>query len=100
MEVRRLGVASELHLLTCATTTATQNLSCVCKLHHHSLQLRVLNPLSEARDQTLNLMGTSQIRLVPQQEPQDICLSIGHPKFYYTFTAMLINLCIDYDFPE
>ena len=52
MEVSRLGVKSELQLLAYATATATQDLSCVCDLHHNSGQGQVLNPLSEARDQT------------------------------------------------
>ena len=30
-------------------------------LHHSSRQHRILNPLSDARDQTLNLMAPSQI---------------------------------------
>ena len=52
MEVSRLGVESELQLWAYATATATQDLSCVCDLHHSSGQGQVLNPLSEARDQT------------------------------------------------
>ena len=34
----------------------------VCDLHHGSQQRRILNSLSEARDQTHNLMVPSQIR--------------------------------------
>ena len=44
-----------------ATTTATQDLSHVCDLHHSSRQHRILNPLSKARDWTFVLMDTSQI---------------------------------------
>ena len=33
MEVPRLGVESELHLLAYTTATATQDLSCICDLH-------------------------------------------------------------------
>ena len=36
MEVPRLGVKSELQLLTYAIATAMQNLSHVCDLHHSS----------------------------------------------------------------
>ena len=36
MEVPRLGVESELQLPTYATVTATQDLSCICGLHHSS----------------------------------------------------------------
>ena len=47
-EVPRLGVQSELQLP--AYTTAKQDLSCFCNLHHTSWQCQILNPLSEARD--------------------------------------------------
>ena len=45
-----------------ATATATQDLSHVCDIHHSSPQHWIFNPLSEARDQTCNLMVTSWIR--------------------------------------
>ena len=48
-------------VLTYTTATATQDLSHVCELHHSSRQCQILNPLSEARDQTCILMDTSQI---------------------------------------
>ena len=38
-----------------------QDLSHVCDLHHSSRQRQILNPLSEARDQTRILMDTSQV---------------------------------------
>jgi len=57
MEVPRL----ELQLLACTRATATPDLSRVCDLYHSSRQLQILNPLSEARDQTLNLMLPSRI---------------------------------------
>ena len=59
MEVPRLEVKSELQLL--AYATATQGPSCICGLHHSSWQCQTLNPLSEVRDQTRNLMAPSQI---------------------------------------
>ena len=59
MEVPRLGVKSELELLAYTTTTATSDLSLVCDLHHSSHQHQILNPLSEARDQTYILKGAS-----------------------------------------
>ena len=62
LEVPRLGVELELQLLVYATATATWDLSCVCDLHHSSWQHWILNPLSEARDQTRNLMVSSGIR--------------------------------------
>ena len=57
IEVPRLEVEFELHLP--AYTTAMQDLSCVCDLHYSSQQCWILNPLSEARDQTCILMDTS-----------------------------------------
>ena len=56
MEVPRLGVESELHLLATVTDTATaiatsmQDTSCTCDLHNSSRQCQVPNPLIEARD--------------------------------------------------
>ena len=60
-EVPRLRVKSELQLLAYTTNTATQDLSCICDLHHSSQQRRILNPRSEARDGTGNLMVLSRI---------------------------------------
>ena len=61
MEVPRLGIASELQLLAYTTATATWDLSHVCNLHHSSQKHQIPDPLSEARDQTHNLMDTSRI---------------------------------------
>ena len=61
MEVLRLGVELELQLPAWTTATATQDLSHVFDLHHSSWQRQILNPLSETRDQTCNLMATSQV---------------------------------------
>ena len=58
MESPRLGVESELQLPTYATATAMQDLRCICDLHHSSQQWRILNPLSEVRDQSHILMDT------------------------------------------
>ena len=63
MEVPRLGFKSEVQLLSYITVTAMQDPSCVCDLHHSSQQHWILNLLSEARDQTHNLMVTSWIRV-------------------------------------
>ena len=56
IEVPRLGVQSELQLPTYTTATVMQYTSHVYNLHHSSRQHQILNPLSEARDQTLDLM--------------------------------------------
>ena len=45
-----------------ARATATRDLRCVCNPHHSSLQRRIVNPLSKARNQTHNLMVPSWIR--------------------------------------
>ena len=65
MEVPRLGVKSELHLLANSTPKGISDLSHVCNLHHSSWQCWVLNPLNETRNRTLILMDTSP---EPQQE--------------------------------
>ena len=57
----RLGVESELQLPAYATATAMQDPSGICDLHHSSPQRQILNRLSEARDQTRNLMDTSRV---------------------------------------
>ena len=46
---------------TCATATATQNLSQVCHLHHSSWQYQILNPLREARDRTRVFVDASRV---------------------------------------
>ena len=61
MEVSRLGVKVEQQLLAYTTATATPDLSHVCNLHHNSWQRQVLNPLSQARDQSRILIDTSQL---------------------------------------
>ena len=42
------------------SATAVPDLSRICDLHHSSRQRQILNPLSEARDQTHNLTVPSQ----------------------------------------
>ena len=59
MEVPRLGVESE--VWPPSTTTATQDPSRIRDLRHSSQQHQILNPLSEARDRTCNLMVPSPI---------------------------------------
>ena len=61
-EVPRLGVESELQLRAYTTAPATLDPSCICDPHHSSWQWWILNPPSEARDQTCILVDTSQVR--------------------------------------
>ena len=62
MEIPRLGVNLELQLLAYATAILMQDPSHICDLHISSRQHQIPDPLSEARDQTLILMDTSQVR--------------------------------------
>ena len=60
MEILKLGVKSELHLLAYTTATATPDLSLVCNLHHSLRQCQILNPPIKAMDRTQILMDTNQ----------------------------------------
>ena len=55
--------------------------SLVCNLHHSSWQCRILKPLSEARDQTRNLVVPSQIRFR--------CATMGTPRTSTLFENFL-----------
>ena len=61
MTVPRLWIESKLQLQAYATVTATWDPSHVSDLHHCSRQQRILNPLSQGRDQTHILMNISQV---------------------------------------
>ena len=61
-EIPRRGVQSKLMLPAYTRATATRDLSHICDLHHSAQQCRILNPLSEARDQTSVLMGAGWVR--------------------------------------
>ena len=62
MVVPRLGVELELQQPAYTTVTATLDMSHIYDQHHSSQQRQILNPLSEARDQTFVLKDASQIR--------------------------------------
>ena len=74
MEVPRLGVELELHLLAYTIATATQDLTVVCNQYHSSWQCRILNLLSKARDRTWNLMVPSQIHSPLSHNGNSTCL--------------------------
>ena len=61
MEVPRLGVESKLQLPAYAPATAQPDSSCICDVHHSSWQCRTLNPSSEVRGRTSNLLVPSRI---------------------------------------
>ena len=75
MEVPRLEVKSELLLPVYTTAIETQDPSCICDLHHSIRQCQILNPLSEAGDQTLNVMALSRIRFC--------CTTTGTPPLIF-----------------
>ena len=83
MEVPRLGVKSELQLPASTRATATEDLSRVCDLHQSAQQPRILNPLSEARNRTCNLVIPSQIRFC--------CATTGTP---HTFLFMFLSITV------
>ena len=75
MEIPRLGAESELQLPVYTTATAMPDLSCMCDLHRSSQQRRILNPLSEARDQTRILMDSRWIfHLLSHNRSSPTCL--------------------------
>ena len=57
----RLGVGLEMQLLACTTSTATQDQSHICDIHHSSWWLQNFNPLSNGQDRIHILMDASQI---------------------------------------
>ena len=76
MAVPSLGVQLELQLLAYTRATATQDLSHVYDLYNSSGQCQVFNPLSEARDWTLNLMSPTQIHFQ--------CAMTGTPERFFS----------------
>ena len=83
MEVPRLGVELELQLPAYATATAIamQDPSHVCNLYHCLQQHQIRNPLSEARDQTYNLMVPSRISFR--------CAMTGTPDVVFRYNSTL-----------
>ena len=73
MEIPRLGVKLDLHLLAYTTATATQDLSCICNLYHSSQQHQIAHPLSEARiEPTSSWILVRFISAVPQWELPEV----------------------------
>ena len=68
-----------------ARATAMWDPSRICNLHHSSWQRQILNPLSEARDRTRNLMVPSWIHFH--------CAMMGTPRFVFVFPFWKV-LCL------
>ena len=84
MEVPRLGVQLELQLPVCTTATAMQDLSLACNLNRSPGQHQTLNTLSEAGDQTQNLLVPSQIYFP--------CATIGTPLYLLFRKFLEVNI--------
>ena len=67
-----------------ATATATEDPSHIYDLHHSSRQRQILNPQSEARNQTRNLMVPSRICFH--------CATMGTPVFFLIFIYLFVSL--------
>ena len=85
MEVARLGVHLELQLAAYARAIAMPAPSHVWDLHHSSQQCQILNALSEARDQTCNLMVSSRVH--------SHCATTGTPTPSNVMCGMTRELC-------
>ena len=83
MEVPRLGDELELLLPAYARATAMPDPSSVCDLHHSSWQHRILNPLSEARDRTRQLMVPSRIH--------SRCATMGTPQAFHVLSSLVLS---------
>ena len=84
MEVPRLGIELDLKLLAYTTVTARQDLSYVCS----SQQCLIFNPLSEARERTLNLMVPSQIPFCCATMGTPPVVAFSDPFFFFFFSFL------------
>ena len=73
------------------TDTAMWVASHICCLHHSSRQHQILNPLSEARDRTRNLMVPSQIRFRCTKTGTPSPLFIYYYYYYYYYYYLLFR---------
>ena len=87
MEIPRLGVTSALQLPVYTTATAKSGPSHICDLHRSLWQHQILNPLSEARDRTHILVGTSRV-FNPLIHSRN-----SLPDFFFFFNASLKFPC-------
>ena len=73
------------------------DLSNVCNLHHSSWQCQILNPLSEARDQTWILKDASQIHFHGAMMGIPMCIQYYMYYIYsiiYTYKIYVYFVCI------
>ena len=87
----RLGAEADLQVPAYITATATRDLSLTCNLHHRSRQRHILNPLSEARDQTCILMDSSWI-LNTTEPPRELRISFQISRLSNLFFVSLSSV--------
>ena len=80
----KLGVKLELQLPAYTTAIAMRDPSHICDLHHSSRQCQILNPLSEARDQTYVFLNTGRVLnlLCHNGNSLDIVILVGSVQCY------------------
>ena len=85
MEVSRQGAESELQLLVYDTATAPPDPRLIFDLYRHSQQCQILNPPSEAKDQILIPMDTSQVlNLLSHNRNSSKCILRQLRSVYYS----------------
>ena len=87
MEVPWRGVELELQQQARSTATSTWDLSHACDLRHSLGKCWILNPLSEARDQTCTLLDTSWVLNSLSQKGTPV-----HPFFW--INPIIIKFCL------
>ena len=90
MEVPRLGVEAKMQLMAYTTATATPDLSLICDLHQRSWQSWILNPLSEAGDQTC--VSWILLRFISAEPRWELLCSIFKTSLNKHFSFSLYNL--------
>ena len=94
MEVPKLGVKLDLHLLAYAIAAATDDLSHIYDLHCSLKQCQILNLVRKARDRTCLLMDTGQF-LIPLRHNGNSMIFyvlIGQITFHYLLDIVDIIL--------